>query len=809
MIEEIETFYNNLLLKQNKSIDPEIEGVPQYTEILIKENCSKINPQYYNEATIKQILTKLDEGEYKVVDKPGVYTLDSEELIGNQLYSYINEQKYSISYRSPFDDIRIGKERIVHQNLEIPNSVKTISEAISLSLPGETIIVYPGKYRETIILDRSVEIKSIGKGGKVIIESFTSDTIVLKANACRIADIEINCSAPGDAYCARCNFGFLELSGCTLNSSCAGVIRTEIESRFQATTCNFNSSNERMISLLPDSRSVFDRCSFVKTDININNTITIGEKSTAIFNDCEIPNSTIWFKNESFGMIKKCLISCHKKNAIKISGGAQPLILQSTIQNCGSDSISIGNGGYAIIQDCIIQNSNQNGISISGSTNFIVSGTTINNCLVGIRIYQGSNGSIVKSKFFSNKSNGAQVESSCKVTIRNSEFNNNQGSGLASSHSLTTSPNEKTHLSIFNSLFTKNLVGVNLTEGTDCYFNRCKFFENQRGILVRSQCFTNILESIFSNNKEFPHLVAANQSKVIAINCSFLECAKTGIICQDSSDCNFRTCTFQKLFESISVKGQSILSIYSCTFQDNKIGITGYDYSKINIEETRFLTNETCSILIKQNSYFKIQSNSSIKSGGIGIQVIENGILDLIKSSIEDQQEYGLKLTESNIKVNIDSCNFSGSSKQCLYSSHVSQEGAITIINSEFKSLQTIGSKKTDIGVKLDHESFAYFKDTKFFSLQSCGILLDNRSRVSLEKCIFSPPSRAGIIAEGGSFISVNYCKFESNLSRAAVLKNQSTGRFINNEIGITGQEPPIYKSEDSNCEDIGSIRIK
>jgi len=822
MYEEYDGFFNDIMTYQYLN-DNEVNGVPLFQQIVDMENYNLVSAPQFDESKCKQILKKLDEGEYKVVDRYGDFNSGSQESADSEILTAINEQRYSISYRSPFEYIHITenkKERHVDKNQEYPNSTKTITEAIALSLPGETIIIHSGDYEESIILDRSVELKA-GENQIVTVMSSSSDVIALNANCGKITGIRIVCRAPGDAYCARAIIGILELVNCRIEASCAGAVRTESEAKIQAESCTFVSTTSGMTSLMESSHSFFNKCSFTyeqageeKKRSRQNCIIAIGEQSTAIFNECTITNSSVWFRSNSYGMIRNSRVSSSYKYTINISNGAQPLILKSHIVQCADVGIVIGIGAKAVIQECTVSDCRLAAIMAQGAHDFVILNSEISNNLNGFRVCKGSHGSIVGTRFVANKNNGIQIEDCCNVIIRKSVFLENAKAGIVAAHNLATSPNEFTSIEIISTQISRCQIGISLSQGTTCKITRCEFRDcaiPPKGkvaacLHIMATCLALLSETTFDCPSECIQLCCASQGRVKANGCTFSNSLRNS--CHlESADVGFHNCTFTKNIIGVKSMGSSSVTFYSCSFKENTIAVQVIDTSNSIFEESRFEKNRDYSIHAKAQSHVTISSDTSIKGGAVGMDVSESAAVDIKNSRFEEQQSVGLLLNGPNIKVSLFETRMAGAGMNCIHARGVSREGALSVNKCLIECKSTSNVKQSEIGIKLDQESFGLIKETRFISLNEGGIVVQSRSSTNIENCMFIAPGRVGVLVDDQSFANVQGCHFSTGLNRAGLAKGHSKARFYNCLVEVMKSEPPFLAIEDSTIEEAGITR--
>ena len=102
----------------------------------------------------------------------------------------------------------------------------SIAAAISAASPGDRIIVRPGLYEESLVIDKALEIIGEGPSGDVVLKG-TADTstIAFRANMGRIANITIR-QPPGEKtrYAVSIEQGRLDLEQCDISSDNAAAV---------------------------------------------------------------------------------------------------------------------------------------------------------------------------------------------------------------------------------------------------------------------------------------------------------------------------------------------------------------------------------------------------------------------------------------------------------------------------------------------------------------------------------------------------------------------------------------------------------
>jgi nitrous oxidase accessory protein NosD len=104
---------------------------------------------------------------------------------------------------------------------------RTISDAIMAAPPGAHIVVRPGLYRESLVIDKPLEIFGDGPAGQIIIESADSPCAVMRADHGVLKGLYLRglTSHDGNEYFAvDISYGELLLEGCDITNESGGCV---------------------------------------------------------------------------------------------------------------------------------------------------------------------------------------------------------------------------------------------------------------------------------------------------------------------------------------------------------------------------------------------------------------------------------------------------------------------------------------------------------------------------------------------------------------------------------------------------------
>lgn len=102
----------------------------------------------------------------------------------------------------------------------------TISEAIKAANPGDRILVRPGYYKESLHVDKPLEIIGDGPLNRIVVSALTTSAVVFRSTIGRIANLTLRKTGHTNHFAVDIAQGSLELQDCDISSqsgSCVGI----------------------------------------------------------------------------------------------------------------------------------------------------------------------------------------------------------------------------------------------------------------------------------------------------------------------------------------------------------------------------------------------------------------------------------------------------------------------------------------------------------------------------------------------------------------------------------------------------------
>ena len=102
----------------------------------------------------------------------------------------------------------------------------TISEAINEAASGDRILVRPGLYQETLVIDKPLEIIGDGDLDDIVVQAVGANAVLFKTTMGRVANLTLRQQNGGEWFCVNAVKGRLFLEDCDITSrslACVGI----------------------------------------------------------------------------------------------------------------------------------------------------------------------------------------------------------------------------------------------------------------------------------------------------------------------------------------------------------------------------------------------------------------------------------------------------------------------------------------------------------------------------------------------------------------------------------------------------------
>jgi parallel beta-helix repeat protein len=298
---------------------------------------------------------------------PVLFEIDGAKYLGWQLRGTL-----PFLFNCRYDDLWIPSiiSNPISQPISTPQSTTdlivspngkypTINSALKAAKDGDKIIVKTGLYKESIVLDKTVELIA---DGSPIIES-TDDCIEMQTDYAVVKGFTLQCRAKEEDGKVGVFIwqGKLVLEHCDITCSsfaCIQINNKDVQAVVRH--CKIHDGNKGGIFIYDQATAQIEDCEIFGNGLS---GIEVKTGGNAIIRRCKIYNEKqngIFVWENGMGQIEDCEIFGNAYSGIKIKTGGNPTIRRCTIKNNSLGGIGLLNNGKATVEDCDLRG-NKNG----------------------------------------------------------------------------------------------------------------------------------------------------------------------------------------------------------------------------------------------------------------------------------------------------------------------------------------------------------------------------------------------------------------------------------------------------------------
>lgn len=344
----------------------------------------------------------------------------------------------------------------------------TVREALSNAATGARLFIRPGVYRESILLDKMVEI--VGDGGaveEIIVESIHSSCIVMETEQAIVCNLTLRGRGAnfGKAFFAvDVPRGELTLENCDITSdslSCIAIHGSWADPLIK--NCRVHDGADSGVYIFDNARGQIEKCD-VYQNANANVAITSGANPS--IKNCRIfeggNGGVVAWQNGAAGEIENCEIFNHRLANIGVSDSANPTFRSCKIFGGRDSGVFIHQSGYGTFEDCAVHDNQKAEVVIIEKSN-----STLRRCA----IYNGAN-------------SGIFVDTAAQAAIESCNIYDNSDAGI-SIHGESVAAVRRCNIHRNGKVAVKVKGGSAATvENCDLRGNRVATWESEAGVVI-------------------------------------------------------------------------------------------------------------------------------------------------------------------------------------------------------------------------------------------------------------------------------------------------------------------------------------
>jgi F-box protein 11 len=260
----------------------------------------------------------------------------------------------------------------------------TISEAIRSAAPGDRIVVKRGVYRESVVVDRSIEIVGDGPSPAAVLEARDAEVVHFQSAGGRLENLVVRQLGAGQHCGVFVDAGYVEVERCDVTSATGSCIAV-IGASAMITGCSLHDSAGNAIYVSDDGGGTIE-------------------------------------DNEIYGNALPCIF---------VTTGAAPIVRNNRIHDSASNGIRLVDNGGGTIEGNDIYGHAWPGIDIASRSAAIVRRNRIHDCAeAGVVVEDGSGGVIEDNDVYGNAMAGIVVADGSTPIVRNNRIHDGARNGI-------------------------------------------------------------------------------------------------------------------------------------------------------------------------------------------------------------------------------------------------------------------------------------------------------------------------------------------------------------------------------------------
>lgn len=313
---------------------------------------------------------------------------------------------------------------------------RSLCQAIAQAPSGARIQVQPGTYRESIILNQTLELIARNELEPVILEAPDSECLLLRSERALISGFTLHSrrsAGKENRYPAVViETGQPILENCIISSdSGVGVLIHGAAARPTLRHCRMYNCRENGIFIYDYGQGLIEDCAiFANTLANV----AIEEGGNPTLRRCQIYEGAetgiyVWGKGQ--GLLEDCAIFSNALAGVAVEQSAQLTLRRCRIHDNRECGIYLWDQGKALLEDCEITTNVLSGVTITEGGH-----VRCRRCKIyegqsaGIEVWEQGDGIVEDCDILANATAGILIQAQGELAVRGCRINHNRRHGL-------------------------------------------------------------------------------------------------------------------------------------------------------------------------------------------------------------------------------------------------------------------------------------------------------------------------------------------------------------------------------------------
>lgn len=308
----------------------------------------------------------------------------------------------------------------------------SVSEALRAAAAGARLLVRPGLYSESVIIDKPVQIIGDGARGDIIVESAGASCVLMRTDEALVRGLtlrELTGSSGMDEgfFAVDIPQGRLTLEDCDITSaslSCVGVHNDTTNPVIRR--CRIHTSADSGIYIFNAAAGTVEECDIFN---HTNAGVAVTERAKPTLRHCRVyagKHAGIVFWNGGVGLVEECEIFGNAKAGVGINDEGDPVLRRCSIYGGKNPGVFVHDNGRGTLEDCDISGHAEPEVAVTRGGNLIVRRCKIHEgSRSGVFISEQGKALLEQCDLYSNADAGVSIHADGIAAIRGCRINRN------------------------------------------------------------------------------------------------------------------------------------------------------------------------------------------------------------------------------------------------------------------------------------------------------------------------------------------------------------------------------------------------
>ena len=301
----------------------------------------------------------------------------------------------------------------------------SLKVALRQALPGTEIILLPGLYRESVVVDKAVAILALGEPGEVILEGQAGPVLLMRSAGIRLRGLTVR--AGTGEMTVKVEAGSTQIEDCEI---LGGSVWVESGAQVALRGSQVNAALGVALKVRPRGQALAETCSFQGES----GAVELEGSARLQLTGCRLMGSSfagLLALEQSHAVLEDCDIGGQACAGVHVRAGANVALRQCRLVGNAGFGLSVMDRGLATLEGCTVQANGGSGLLIHhGATVQARNSAFSEGKSLGVDCADGGQGVLDTCDISGNAGVGVQVESGGSLLLVRCSLKEGRDTGL-------------------------------------------------------------------------------------------------------------------------------------------------------------------------------------------------------------------------------------------------------------------------------------------------------------------------------------------------------------------------------------------